>query len=304
MFPVEPAAPRPRRALLFMPGDQRHRIDKGAALGRVGAADIRLDSLVIDLEDGVALTQKAAARAVTLAALRENDFGSAECIVRINPVASAYWLDDLTGTIDGRPDAYLIAKVEAADQVAAVAAWLTEAEAARGWPTGAIALLAQVETARGIVFLREIAAAAPGRLTALGFGAEDLAGSMGSLRQPDLHEAAYARSALVLHAKAFGLQAIDTPFLRWDAAALPALSAETQSALVLGYDGKFAIHPAQIAPITTTFYPSAAELAAARALIAAYAQQQAAGLGAFAYEGKMIDLPAVRHARALLVRAR
>lgn len=293
-----------------MPGDQRARIDKGAALGRDGIAGnpadarIGLDAVIMDLEDGVALTHKAAARAVTLAALRENDFGSAERIVRINPADSAYWLDDLTGTIDGQPDAYLIAKVEAADQVAAVAAWLTEAETARDWPVGAIALLAQVETARGIAFVREIAAAAPGRLAALGFGAEDLAGSMGSLRQPDLREAAYARSALVLHAKAFGLQAIDTPFLRWDAEAIPALTAETRSALELGYDGKFAIHPAQIAPITATFYPNAAELAAARALIAAYDEQQAAGLGAFAYHGTMIDLPAIRHARALISRAR
>lgn len=299
--------PRPRRALLFVPGDQQARLNKAAGLAAGGVASsdgmtVPLDAVIADLEDGVALANKASARATLSAALREQDFGSAERIVRINPVGTSYWLDDLAGTIDARPDSILIAKVEAADQVTAVADWLTEAEIARGWPVGAIALLALLETARGIVFAREIAAAS-NRLTALCFGAEDLAGSTGAIRQPDLSEAAYARSALALHAKAFGLQAIDTPFIRLGDAALPDLAAEARSALVLGYDGKLAIHPAQIPVITGAFAPSTEEVAAARRLIEAYDAQQASGFGAFAFEGRMIDMPAVRHARAVLSRA-
>jgi citrate lyase beta subunit len=299
--------PRPRRALLFVPGDQRARLEKAAGLARAGvpSADgtpLPLDAVIADLEDGVALSQKSAARQTIVTALRELDCGAAERIIRINPVGTPYWLDDLAGTIDARPDAVLIAKVEAADQVTAVADWLTESERERGWPVGAIGLLALLETARGIVFAREIAAASP-RLTALCFGAEDLAGSTGAIRQPDLSEAAYARSAVVLHAKAFGLQAIDTPFIRLGAAALPDLAAEARAALVLGYDGKLAIHPEQIPVITTAFAPSPDEVAAARRLLDAYEAQQAAGIGAFAFEGRMIDLPAVRHARAVLSRA-
>lgn len=290
----------PRRTLLFMPGDQRSRIDKGAALGRSGAAD----ALILDLEDGVALAQKAAARAITAAALHENDFGAAERIVRINPVdETGGWLADLGATVAARPGAYLIAKTESADQVSVVAGWLDDAERSHGWPSRSIGLLVLVETARGIAFLREIAACAPGRLTALCFGAEDLAGTTGAVRQPDLSEAAYARSALVLHAKAFGLHAIDTPCIRYTPPDLPALAAEAAAARILGYDGKLAIHPAQLDPIRAAFTPSAEEVDAARRLIDAYDTHQAAGVGAFAYEGRMIDLPAIRHARHVLARA-
>jgi citrate lyase beta subunit len=281
-----------RRALLFMPGDDRRKIEKGAALG--------VDSVIMDLEDGVALNHKPAARETIRAALQEVDFGKTERLVRVNPANSPFHLDDLEATIDGQPDGYVLPKTDSADTVRAVDAWLSAAERKRGWQVGNITLLALVETTLGIVNLREIAGSSP-RLQALIFGAEDLAGDIGAVRSIEGKEVFYARSAVVLHAKAFGLQAIDTPFVRLDDE--PGLISETTQALNMGYTGKLAIHPKQVAPIQQAFTPSAEEIERARALIAAHDAQQAAGMGVFVYEGKMIDMPMIRAAQAVLARA-
>ncbi len=282
-----------RRALLFMPGDDRHKIEKGAALG--------IDSVIMDLEDGVALNNKAAARETVRAALQEVDFGKTERLVRINPVSSVFHADDLAATIDGHPDGYVLPKIESATAVRSVADWLNAAESQRGWPEGEIALLAIVETALAIVNLREIGQSNP-RLQALIFGAEDLAGDIGAIRTPEGMEVFYARSAVVLHARAFGLQAIDSPFVQLNDEA--GLMAEAQTALQMGYNGKLAIHPKQVAPIQQVFTPTHEEIERAQALIAAHAAHQSAGTGVFAYEGKMLDMPMIRAAEMVLARAR
>ena len=173
-------------------------------------------------------------------------------------------------------------------------------ERQRDWPDGGIALLAIIETALGVVNLREIATSSA-RLQALIFGAEDLAGDMGAVRTPDAWEVFYARSAVVLHAKAFGLQAIDTPFVHLNDE--NGLIAETEQALYMGYTGKLVIHPKQVAPIQHTFTPSAEEIEKAKALIAAHTAHQAAGTGVFQLEGKMIDMPMIRAAEAVIARA-
>lgn len=283
---------RVRRALLFMPGDSRPKIEKGAALG--------VDSIIMDLEDGVALKQKSAARETINAALREVAFGRAEKLVRINPVGGEFYADDLMATIAAHPDGYVLPKVESASQVALVSEWLTTAEAEFGFGQGSIPLLAIIETARGVVNLREIAAADP-RLTALIFGAEDFAGDVGAVRTVDGHEIAYAQGAVVTHAKAFGLQAIDTVYLRLDDA--DGLSRATRRALEMGYTGKLAIHPRQVAPIQDVFTPTHDEISAAQRLIAAHEAHQAAGTGAFQWEGKMVDMPIIRAAQAVVARA-
>lgn len=284
---------RTRRALLFMPGDDRHKIEKGAALG--------VDAVIMDLEDGVAISQKAAARTTIRAALTEVAFAASERLVRINPAGSVFYLDDLNATIDGHPDGYMLPKVESAEAVRALDDWLSAAERARGWTAGGIALLAIIETALGVVNLREIASSSP-RLAALAFGAEDLAGDMGAVRTPDGWEGFYARSAVVLHAKAFGLEAIDTPYVHLNDE--NGLVAETEQALYMGYTGKLAIHPKQVAPIQQTFTPGGDEIARAQALIAAHDAHQAAGAGVFQLEGRMIDMPMIRAAEAVLARAR
>lgn len=273
----------PRRALLFMPGDDRRKIEKGIAAAP--------DAVIMDLEDGVAFNRKAEARAVTADALKSLHFNACEKIVRINPVGSGLEADDLAAVLPSKPQAIIVPKVESAQQVH----WVR-----RQCPSP-LPLIALIETARGVVYLPEIAAC--GELAALAFGAEDFVGSMGGVRTPTMHEAAYARSAVAVHAAAFSLMAIDTPFVNLQADAEPALRAETRAALELGYHGKFAIHPKQIAPITETFTPSASEVAQAQRLLQAYARHQAGGAGVFAMDGKMVDAPMIRAAQAVLARA-
>lgn len=286
---------RIRRALLFMPGDAQRKIEKAAGLA--------VDSVIMDLEDAVALNNKDAARQTVAQALRQVDFRGSERLVRLNMVIPGWlYTADIQATVDARPDGYVLPKIEEARQVQRVSALLTEAEERNGWPLNSIKLLAIIETAKGIVNLRDIASSDP-RLDALIFGAEDLAGDIGALRTADGHEVAYARSAVVIHAKAFKLQAIDTVFVDLTAPA-DALIHETRTALEMGYTGKLAIHPRQIEPIQAVFTPSLAEVEAAQALIRAHEQQQAQGTGVFEYQGRMVDMPMIRAALAVLARAR
>lgn len=286
---------RSRRALLFMPGNDRRKIEKGAASGA--------DSVIMDLEDGVALNAKADARAGIRRALRELDFGRSEKLVRINAVGrdEQFPADDIEATIEGKPDGYLIPKVEHSWQVAMVSERITAAERRHGWDEGAIVIIPIIETGLGVVNIREIVENSP-RVVALAFGAEDFTSSIGAIRTPDLSAAFYARSAVVLHAKAFGLGAIDTPYPHFND--LDSLTAETAQALVLGYTGKQAIHPKQIAPINAVFTPSDEELQAALRVVRAHDEHQAQGTGVFALDGKMIDMPIVRAAEIVIARAR
>ncbi len=284
---------RIRRALLFMPGDDRHKIEKSTGLG--------VDSVIMDLEDGVALNRKEAARETISGALREVNFGRTERLVRINSVSSGLYVDDLRHTIEAHPDGYVLPKVESAGQIQEVSQWLGDAEAKHDWPDGSIALLAIVETARGVLTLREIAQSDP-RLVALVFGAEDLAGDLGAKRTPDGWEVFYARGAVVLHAKAYGLQAIDMVYV--DLQDPDGLVTQTEQALYMGYTGKLAIHPRQVDPIQRVFTPNAEEIKQAKRLIDAHTAHQQAGTGAFQLDGKMVDMPIVRAAGAVLARAR
>jgi citrate lyase beta subunit len=271
-----------RRALLFMPGDDRRKIEKGAALGA--------DAVIMDLEDGVALNRKAQARETIVSALREVDFGRTERLVRINPVDdSDLYVTDLEATAPYKPDGFVLPKVEAAQQVHEVMQRLGDISN----------LLAIIETARGIINLREIAESG---VSALIFGAEDLAADIGAVRTPDGWEVFYARSAVVIHAKAAGIQAIDTVYTHLDN--IVGLTAEAEQALYMGFDGKLAIHPRQVAVIQNVFTPSAAQIEQARQLIAAHQAHQDAGTGVFAFEGRMVDRPMIRAAEVVLARAR
>ena len=288
------SAPRPRRALLFCPGTERRKIDKASGLD--------VDGVILDLEDAAALSRKAEARDVTFTALAECDFGDSERIVRVNPVGSGFEEDDLAALTDAAvlPDAVVLPKTESADHVRWLADRLAAAEQVRGVDEGRTAILALIETALGVVELPRIAAAGD-RLAALLFGAEDLCGDIGATRSAEGTEVLYARSAMVLHAAAFGKQAIDTPFV--DLTDIEALKDDTRRAMLMGYTGRMAIHPKQLVPIVEVYTPTADELAAARRLLAEHDKHQAAGRGVFELDGKMVDMPMVRAARRVVARA-
>jgi citrate lyase beta subunit len=280
-----------RRALLYMPGDDRHKIEKALTLG--------VDCICMDLEDGVAFERKPAARRTVAAALDELEFLRAERLVRINAAGSGLEADDLAAVLSHHPDGIVLPKVESPEQVAWAAGQLEAVELEHGWPLGSLRLLVDIETARGILNLKEIAGHP--RLAALIFGAEDFAVSIGATRTPQAWEVFHARSAVVTAAGAFGLQAID--MVRVDFRDLEALAAEARFGAGLGYTGKQVIHPAQVEPVQSAFTPDSAAVQDARALVAAFEAHRQEGRGAFALEGRMIDLPLVRAAQNVLARA-
>ncbi|MBN2388653.1 MAG: CoA ester lyase [Anaerolineales bacterium] len=282
---------RARRALLYMPGDDRHKIEKALTLGA--------DCICMDLEDGVAPSRKAAARRTIAAALGELDFGRSERLARINPVGSGLEADDLEAVLPARPDGIVIPKVETAEQLVWVGERIEAAELAHGWPVKSIRILADVETAKGILNLKEIATAP--RLEALIFGAEDLAADLGAVRTREAWEVFYARSAVVIAAAACGLGAID--MVSVDFKNLEALQNEAAFGARMGYLGKQVIHPAQIGPVQEAFTPNEPAILRARQIIEAFAEHQRSGSGIFTIDGRMIDLPLVKAAENVLARA-
>ena len=276
-----------------MPGDNARKIEK--------AAGLPCDCVAIDLEDGVGPSQKAVAREVTAAALRGTDFGARERLVRLNPVLSDLYSDDLRETLLSNPDGYILPKVETPDDVREISHRMDKIAIGLGVLASQVRLWAVIETALGLMNLREIAQASP-RLTALMFGAEDYAASVGATRSERGEEVLYARSAVVAAAAAYGLDAID--LVRFDLADSVGLEAECRYGRQLGYTGKMAIHPGQLEIINRAFSPSPDEIARAAQIVSAAEQHRAAGIGAFALDGRMIDAPVVKSAENVLARAR
>jgi citrate lyase beta subunit len=286
-----PSSVRSRRALLYVPGSDVRKIEKLQMLN--------VDSACLDLEDGVAFDQKLQARENVARALQSMQFNS-ERLARINAVGSGLEAVDLAAIVPAKPDGIVIPKVADAAQVQWVSAQIAQIERAQGWNVGEIYLLAMIESARGIVNLKEIAGA-DARLQALIFGAEDFAADVGAIRTREGTEVLYARCAVATYAAAFGLQAIDLLYL--DFRDVEGLRREARRGAELGFTGMQIIHPNQIAPVQEAFTPDDAAIAHAKKIIEAFKQHQVEGKGAFALDGKMVDLPIVKAAERVLARA-
>jgi citrate lyase beta subunit len=284
---------RARRAMLYVPGDDTRKIYK--------ALDLGADSVCLDIEDGVAQNRKHAAREAIIQSLQNLDFGRSERLVRVNPVDSELISDDLKTILPAHPDGIVVPKVQSRAQVEWVCEQIGAVERQYGWPEGGIALIVLIETALGVVNLKEIASANP-RLQGLIFGAEDLAGNIGAVRSREGWEIFYARSAVVTHAAAFGLQAIDMVWM--DLHDIEGLKEESLQGAQMAYTGKQIIHPNQVEPVQEAFSPSDELIAQAQRVIEAAEQHQEAGKGAFALDGKMVDAPVVKAAERIIERAR
>jgi citrate lyase beta subunit len=283
---------RARRALLYMPGDDWYKINKALTLG--------VDCICMDMEDGVAINRKAEARQSIARALQELDFGRSEKLARINAVGSGLEKDDILAVLPHHPDGIVIPKLEALDQIQWASEIIETAELANGWPLNSIRILVGVETARGILNIKEIVSHP--RLDGVIFGGEDFAASIGAVRTPDAVELLYARSAVVTACAAYGLQAIDIVTI--DFHNVEKVRSEARFGAQLGYSGKQIIHPNQVAPVQAAFTPDEEAVAHAKRLVEAFEQHQAIGSGAFALDGKMIDMPLIKAAQNVLERAR
>lgn len=281
-----------RRALLYVPGNDRRKIDKSITLG--------VDCVCMDMEDGVALNRKAEARSTIAQMLKDLDFGESEKLVRINQVGSGFELDDLHEVLHQRPDGIVIPKVEAPEQIQWASEIIEAAELAQGWGVNSIRILILVETARGVLNLKEIAAHP--RLDGIIFGGEDFAASLGAVRTPEATELLYARLAIVTACAAYNLQAIDMVTIDFKNPEI--VRAEADAGAKLGYSGKQIIHPSQVEPVQSAFTPSDDAIASAQQIVDAFEQHQLQGAGAFALDGKMIDMPLLKNAQKVLERAK
>ena len=281
-----------RRALLYMPGDDWKKITKALTLG--------VDSICMDMEDGTALNRKAEARAVIARALQELDFGRSEKLARLNSVGSGLENDDIQAVLPFHPDGIVIPKLEEPGQIQWAHEIIEAAELKHGWPVNSVRLLVGVETAKGILNLKEIGSHP--RLDALIFGGEDFAASVGATRSREATELLYARLATLTAAAAHGLQAIDIVTIDFKDPEL--VRAEALAGARLGFSGKQIIHPAQVGPVQEAFTPDGESIALAKRIVETFEAHQAEGAGVYDLDGRMIDMPLLRNARKVLERAK
>jgi citrate lyase subunit beta / citryl-CoA lyase len=283
-----PASPGvARRSCLVVPGSAPDKLAKAAGRGA--------DEVVIDLEDAVVPAAKEAARAAVVRALATVDWGAATVSVRVNAPRTPWCHADVAAlaAAPGPLRSLVLPKVEGAGDLAFAERLLDGVEAAASAAADRPPLRVQalVETAAGVARAQEVAAASP-RLEALIVGYADLAASLGRSAAGAAELALWdpVREAVLLAARAHGLQAVDGPHL--GLAPDAAFEAAAGRARAAGFDGKWAIHPAQVARLNELFAPSADEVAHARAVVAALAAaERDGGQGAVALDGRMLDEP-------------
>ncbi|EFW90305.1 Citrate (pro-3S)-lyase [Haladaptatus paucihalophilus DX253] len=273
----------PRRSVMFTPGDRPEMMRKAPGAGA--------DVIVFDLEDAVAPERKAEARTAIRDVLTDPEFDpDCEVCVRVNPTGIAAD-DDLRGIADGAEtvDSVMLPKTGSADDAETLARLLDEHDYR-------VPILALVETASGVLNAAEIAAV--DETDALVFGAEDLSADIGATRTEEGTEVLYAREHVVLAASAEDVDAIDTVYTDIDDT--DGLGEETEFAIRLGYDGKMAIHPAQVTPINEAFTPDPERVEWAEAVLEAKATADEEGRGVFRVDGEMIDAPLIAQAERIM----
>lgn len=272
------------RSLLYVPGISEKMILK--------ARDSAADALILDLEDAVAPAQKLAARALVAQVLRELDFGDKKLFVRINALTTEYGLEDARTVAASGAPGILIPKIETVDEVTTLAPVLHyRARNQEG------KLLCLIESPRGVLASRAIAEASE-LVVGLIFGSADLARDLGCTLTEGEPELLYARSQMLLAARAAGVEAYDSPHFM--VADLAGLRQRSQAARNLGYDGKTVIHPAHLEVVNEVFAPTAAQIEEAEQVVAALSAAQDAGRGAMALHGKLIDQVHLSAAKRLL----
>ena len=286
------------RSWLFVPGDSEKKQSK--------AADTGADAIILDLEDSVTPANKPRARELTLGWLQANSTangsGAQGRWVRINALDSGMWRDDLAAVMPGAPDGIMLPKSAGPESVEQLAAELAELERRHGLAEGSTRILPLVsETAAAAISIPGYARAALPRLAGLTWGAEDLSAAIGATRKRSADGQwtdafRFARVQTLLTAHACEVMAIDT--LHADFSDEAGLRLAAEAARADGFSGMLAIHPAQVAVINAAFTPSEAELAEARAIVAAFAANPDAG--ALQIEGRMIDRPHLKLAQRLL----
>lgn len=289
-WPIEDV---PVRSLLFVPGNDPRKIRKSWTTGA--------DGLIFDLEDAVPESAKAEARENLRLALEAASGAHVPAFVRINsPRRTSYWQADVKAVVGRNLCGLVVPKCESPRDLASVDGTVARRERVLGLPRGTVRLLLLIESARGLLEAPHLVGSSR-RVVALLFGAEDFCLDMGIARIVGGDELLYARSYLAICARAFGCLAIDS--IQPDFNDLKALFKETQACQRLGFSGKLAIHPKQVAPINSAFAPSRRELSEAKEVLRTFAEAKAKGLAVAALRGRMIDKPLVERVRQIVALA-
>ncbi|MEM9707825.1 MAG: L-malyl-CoA/beta-methylmalyl-CoA lyase [Pseudomonadota bacterium] len=311
-FRLQPAPPsRPNRCQLFGPGSRPALFEKMAA----SAADV----VNLDLEDSVAPSDKAEARANVIAATKDVDWGKKTLSVRINGLDTPYWYRDVVDLLEQagpRLDQIMIPKVGNAADIYAVDALVSAIETAMGRERP-IQFEVIIESAAGIAHVEEIAAASP-RMAAMSLGAADFAASMGMqttgiggtqenyymLRDGEKHWSDpwhWAQAAIVAACRTHGVLPVDGPF--GDFSDPEGYRAQALRSATLGMVGKWAIHPSQIAVANEVFTPSEAAVTEAKEILAAMEEAKKSGAGATVYKGRLVDIASIKQAEVIVRQA-
>ncbi|MDH4277638.1 MAG: CoA ester lyase [Acidimicrobiia bacterium] len=250
------------------------------------------DVLFLDCEDAVPANAKAEARTVVTEWAPRLVEGGSTVVVRVNPVSSEWFADDIRNGLPHDVSAVVIPKIERLSDLDEAAAALDEVGLSR------LGVFAGIETALGVADARLVLAHP--RVVAAYFGAEDFVADMGGVRTEGNAEVAYARAQVALAGRLASVPLVDQVVTNFSDDAR--YRREATEARNLGYDGKLCIHPAQVPPANEAFTPSADEIDRARRLLAAYEASSAAGIAAIDFEGQMVDEPLAVQARRLLER--
>jgi len=280
------------RSFLFVPADSEKKLVK--------AKTSPADALILDLEDSVTPENRGKARGLTRDFLQDRLRQS--LWVRINPVGSADCVADMKAVVAGRPAGLIVPKADGPHALLTLDAHLITLETQAGLPQRAIQLLpVATETPTAVLSLQDYRSPPP-RLAALSWGAEDLSAALGAATNRDEHGEflflhKMVRALVLIAAKAAGVDAIET--LHADFRDMKGLERAARLAQREGFSGMLAIHPDQVAPINAAFTPSAADIAHAKKVVAAFAS----GAGVAALDGKMLDQPHLVQARHVLALA-
>ncbi len=281
-----------RRSMLFLPGNNPNMLINASYLGA--------DAVIFDLEDAVSPAEKDAARILVRNTMRYMDLGGCEVIVRINSVDTPYWKKDLDAVLPYKPDLILLPKTATREDALLADGYMREVEERLNLEKGVTGLMPLIETAAGVENAYLIASACD-RVKALFLGAEDLTADLQCKRTKEGREIEYARTRLVVAARAAGIDVYDTPFT--DVNDDEGILSDATLAKNLGFTGKASISPRHVEVINRVFSPTIAEIDYAYEVMDAIRRAKEQGKGAIALYGKMIDAPIVARAERTIAMA-
>ncbi len=251
------------------------------------------DSIMLDLEDSVTMSEKDAARLLVHNALKTIDYGDTEMVVRINPLNTPYGKKDIEAVVKAGVDVIRMPKTETANEVREVEAEIEKVERELGC-VGRTQIMAAIESALGIVNAYDIAIASK-RMMGIALGAEDYCANLKTQRTPEGAELLLARETIVVAARAAGIDALDTVYSNLND--METFRKEVELIKTLGFDGKSIINPRQIEIVNEVFAPKQKDRDKARTIIAAIKEAEERGSGVIAVNGKMVDRPVVLRAQ-------